>query len=230
MVEVNAVWWGVHIRAGLMMATLAAGAAAVYAGRPQLVKRFGARLEVAKFGARMEFFHIPALIGGQAPFLHYLWLGLGYYLWLRPSAMGLGYYLWLRPSIVQTTKHLMGENALTEIFQEHYRMEIAEGDEFLLSVWKRVMPRLQLAMRTVGIRAIGHASRRDNDYLQRILSEDVPRLRRQFARAIGDTAAVTPALQEKKKRKQKQEKNTTTKKKKKKKKKRRKKKKKKKKT
>eukprot|EP00001_Collodictyon_triciliatum_P168623 29831_6 len=54
-------------------------------------------------------------------------------------------------------------------------MEIAEGDEFLLSIWQRVMPRLQLAMRTVGIARIGMVTKRDNEYLTRILNEDVPR-------------------------------------------------------
>jgi hypothetical protein len=42
----------------------------------------------------------------------------------------------------------------------------------------------------VGIDSIGKATRQDTEKLSRIIKEDVPRLRRQFARAIGDPAAL----------------------------------------
>eukprot|EP00282_Hemiselmis_andersenii_P028934 CAMPEP_0169469530 /NCGR_PEP_ID=MMETSP1042-20121227/23526_1 /TAXON_ID=464988 /ORGANISM="Hemiselmis andersenii, Strain CCMP1180" /LENGTH=56 /DNA_ID=CAMNT_0009583007 /DNA_START=47 /DNA_END=214 /DNA_ORIENTATION=- len=56
-------------------------------------------------------------------------------------------------------------------------MEIANGDESLLSLWARAMPRVQLAMKTVGISAIGRVTRQDNDSLAKIVSVEVPSLR-----------------------------------------------------
>ncbi|EKX54199.1 hypothetical protein GUITHDRAFT_160834 [Guillardia theta CCMP2712] len=140
--------------------------AAVYKGKGDLIRRFG---------QRWDFMHWPVFIGGQT--------------------FSLMFYMFTAPRIKKVTAELTEDHNLTKLFEDNYRMQIAEGDEFLHSLWQRVMPRLQLAMRTVGIRAIGHAGRRDNEYLNRILNEDVPRLRRQFARAIGDTASVTPVLQ-----------------------------------
>ena len=74
--------------------------------------------------------------------------------------IGAVYYGLSYPQIARECETLAEADNLTRLFEENYRMEIAEGDEFLLSIWNRVMPRLQLAMRTVpdsGVRARTHA-------------------------------------------------------------------------
>jgi hypothetical protein len=63
--------------------------------------------------------------------------------------LGAVYYALSYPSIAQAGKELAADYNLTRLFENHYRMQIAEGDEFLLSIWNRVMPRLQLAMAAV---------------------------------------------------------------------------------
>eukprot|EP00802_Teleaulax_amphioxeia_P008870 Tamp_08881.p1 GENE.Tamp_08881~~Tamp_08881.p1 ORF type:complete len:538 (+),score=72.42 Tamp_08881:2-1615(+) len=164
--QVSRVWWRVHLEAFLFSASLAGLAGGVYLARGPLAERFG---------ERWQFMHLPFILGGQT--------------------LGLAYYAFSYPKIAAKCTELAQEDNLMGLFQDKYRMQIAEGDEFLLSIWNRVMPRLQLAMRTVGIGAIGHPGRKDDDYMKRILNEDVPRLRRQFARAIGDSASVTTILQ-----------------------------------
>ena len=75
------------------------------------------------------------------------------------QVIGAVYYGLSYPQIARECETLAEADNLTRLFEENYRMEIAEGDEFLLSIWNRVMPRLQLAMRTVpdsGVRARTH--------------------------------------------------------------------------
>jgi len=95
--QVSRVWWQVHLKALLCSASLAGIAGGVYFSRGALVERFG---------ERWQFMHLPILFGGQT-------LGAIYY--------GMSY-----PKIAQRSKELATDENLTRLFEDNYRMEIAE--------------------------------------------------------------------------------------------------------
>lgn len=78
-------------------------------------------------------------------------------------------------------RDLLTEDALSEQFRRLYGRQLAEGDEYVLALWKRVLPAVQVAVHTLGLGALPKLKASDFDAIDRILTKEVPELRRQCA-------------------------------------------------
>lgn len=76
---------------------------------------------------------------------------------------------------------LISDASLNDVFKLQYGREIADGDEFVLSLWKRVKPQLQLSIQTLGIDNVPKIKASDLAALDKIVRDDIPTLRRKAA-------------------------------------------------
>lgn len=81
----------------------------------------------------------------------------------------------------QLERDLLHEDTLTELFRRRYGRQLAEGDEYVLSLWKRVLPSLQVAVHTLGFSNLPKLKSSDIAALDKIVETDIPALRRQSA-------------------------------------------------
>lgn len=70
---------------------------------------------------------------------------------------------------------------MNEYFKMQYGRSIAEGDEFILSLWGRVLPQLQVSLRTIGMDNIPKVSASELKLIENILQVNIPKLRRDAA-------------------------------------------------
>ena len=121
-----------------------------------------------------------ALAGGGAAFFAF---AAG----LVPYAAGVGalslagaggtFYLGQRAR-AKAFAHACTDEGLTAAFRRCHVRELAEDDEFVLALWARVRPQLRVALVTAGAKGLPKVSGGDLARLERVRSEDVPRLRR----------------------------------------------------
>jgi hypothetical protein len=78
-------------------------------------------------------------------------------------------------------KNLLTQENLNDLFRRRYGRQLAEGDEYVLSLWKRVLTSVQLAIETLGFDALPKLKQSELDALKQILQKDIPSLRRQSA-------------------------------------------------
>ena len=78
---------------------------------------------------------------------------------------------------------MVSDAGLNDFFKSEYGREIAEGDEFALSLWKRVLPQLQVAIKALGIERMPKVSQSDFDSVRDIILTEIPKLRREAAPA-----------------------------------------------
>lgn len=81
----------------------------------------------------------------------------------------------------QLEKDLLHEDTLTELFRRRYGRQLAEGDEYVLSLWKRVLPCVQVAVHTLGFNHLPKLKPTELAALENIVAKDIPELRRQSA-------------------------------------------------
>ncbi|KAG9412968.1 EH domain-containing protein 1 [Aphanomyces cochlioides] len=86
-----------------------------------------------------------------------------------------------RNHLAELEKELTSEDGLTTHFRRLYGRQLAERDEFVFSIWRRVLPSLQVALNTLGFSKLPKVKPSELNALQTIIQEDVPRLRRQAA-------------------------------------------------
>ncbi|RHY33496.1 hypothetical protein DYB32_001608 [Aphanomyces invadans] len=79
------------------------------------------------------------------------------------------------------TRDLTSEDGLTQHFRRLYGRQLAERDEFVFSIWRRVLPSLQVALNTLGFSKLPKVKPAELKALQSIVNDDIPRLRRQAA-------------------------------------------------
>ena len=85
----------------------------------------------------------------------------------------------MKGSLKESERSLLSNSGLDELFQHEHVVEIAEGDEFLQSLWDRkVRPQLQIAMRTVGLSNYASVSGSNVRALNDIIDHEVPSLRK----------------------------------------------------
>ncbi|GLD98237.1 hypothetical protein PINS_up006934 [Pythium insidiosum] len=84
-------------------------------------------------------------------------------------------------ALEQLQRDLLHEDTLNEQFRRRYGRQLAEGDEYVLSLWKRVLPALQVSMHTLGFNALPKIKPSELDAIENILSKEIPALRRQCA-------------------------------------------------
>ena len=94
--------------------------------------------------------------------------------------------LYGQKALKQESVRLMETDALNSAYRRIYSSELAEKDEFTKVMWRRVREHLLRSFSSVDlVNVSGDLSARsrsaDLATLERILSEDVPRLRRQSA-------------------------------------------------
>lgn len=80
-------------------------------------------------------------------------------------------------------EHMLSVEGLNRYFSKCYARELAEGDEFISSVWRRIRDGLKLSLGTTGLGSMAVARASEIRELQRILEEEVPALRRVAAPA-----------------------------------------------
>ncbi|CAM9540380.1 unnamed protein product, partial [Heterosigma akashiwo] len=84
----------------------------------------------------------------------------------------------------EETEYLLSADGLNHMFEMCYASELAEGDEHVAAVWRRVRDGLKVALTAQGgPGGLPRVAARDLDALRRILEEDVPALRRLAAPA-----------------------------------------------
>nr|CCA19699.1 conserved hypothetical protein [Albugo laibachii Nc14] len=91
-------------------------------------------------------------------------------------------------SLQQLADNLLRDVSLNEDFQKHYGRQLADGDEYVLALWKRILPCVQLSIRTLGLRKIPKIKQAEIDQIESVLNHDIPALRRECAPA--DTSLV----------------------------------------
>jgi len=84
-----------------------------------------------------------------------------------------------RSSIKASEDLVISKDGLDSFFKETHMLNLAEGDEFLASLWEqRVCKQLQLALKTIGPDNIPALSNSDLNELDRILKEETASLRK----------------------------------------------------
>ena len=73
---------------------------------------------------------------------------------------------------------LMSDEGLNRIFDRVHATELSDNDEFVLSLWQRVRPQLQVAVETIGIGSIDKVTSKELSSIDHIINQEVPRLRR----------------------------------------------------
>ncbi|ETW09803.1 hypothetical protein, variant [Aphanomyces invadans] len=95
------------------------------------------------------------------------------------TASGLSWFY--RNHLAELEKDLTSEDGLTQHFRRLYGRQLAERDEFVFSIWRRVLPSLQVALNTLGFSKLPKVKPAELKALQSIVNDDIPRLRRQAA-------------------------------------------------
>jgi len=67
---------------------------------------------------------------------------------------------------------------LSASFQRTHPQEVSEADEYYASVWARIRDPLRLSLWRTGLADFPAVKKGEMEELQRILDEDIPRLRR----------------------------------------------------
>ena len=80
-------------------------------------------------------------------------------------------------------KHLFSSEGLDEVFRQSHVVSLAQNDEFIVSLWERVKPQLQVALRTMGPRGIPKVSSSDFADLDDVIDAQVPLLRKAATKA-----------------------------------------------
>uniref|UniRef100_M4BX01 Dynamin N-terminal domain-containing protein n=1 Tax=Hyaloperonospora arabidopsidis (strain Emoy2) TaxID=559515 RepID=M4BX01_HYAAE len=83
--------------------------------------------------------------------------------------------------MTQLERDLLHEDSLGELFRRRYGRQLAEGDEYVMSLWKRVLPSLQIAVHTLGFSMLPKLKNSEIAALDKIVSNEIPELRRQCA-------------------------------------------------
>lgn len=80
-------------------------------------------------------------------------------------------------------KYSSDETALDEKFRQVHHMSLAEGDDFVVSIWDLVKPQLQRSLNVLQFRQLPKLKSSELNDLDKILENDVPRLRRHSSRS-----------------------------------------------
>ncbi|KAE9296240.1 hypothetical protein PF008_g24054 [Phytophthora fragariae] len=98
------------------------------------------------------------------------------------SALASAGVVWHNSTVMaQLERDLLHEDSLGELFRRRYGRQLAEGDEYVMSLWKRVLPSLQVAAHTLGFSKLPKLKSSEIAALDNIVSNEIPALRRQCA-------------------------------------------------
>ncbi|KAL3798428.1 hypothetical protein HJC23_005081 [Cyclotella cryptica] len=95
------------------------------------------------------------------------------------TVLGVGGLRWFNSSkLKDVEEQLLSVEELSASFQRTHPREVSEADEFYASVWQRVRDPLRLSLWRTGLADFPAVKKADIQGLQRILDEEIPRLRR----------------------------------------------------
>lgn len=93
-----------------------------------------------------------------------------------------GGLIWNNSSSLEHLQNdLLRDETLSDLFRRRYGRQLAEGDEYVLSLWKRVLPGIQVAIHTLGFNSLPKLKTSELDAIEKILTKEIPELRRQCA-------------------------------------------------
>lgn len=95
------------------------------------------------------------------------------------TVLGVGGMHWFNSSkLKDVEEQLLSVEELSASFQRTHPQEVSEADEFYASVWQRVRDPMRLSMWRTGLADYPAVGKGEMGELQRILDEEIPRLRR----------------------------------------------------
>lgn len=95
------------------------------------------------------------------------------------TVLGVGGLSWYNTATLQRIEHrLTSTEELAATFQRVYAREVNDGDEYIASVWQRIRDPLKMALETQGLQSIPQVSNAELAALDKILSVEIPELRR----------------------------------------------------
>lgn len=80
--------------------------------------------------------------------------------------------------LVEEEKQMTSEEGLNNFFVENHRVELADGDEFIESLWLRTRPQLQIALKTKGLGNLAKIDSKTVGELDNVIGAEVNKLRR----------------------------------------------------
>ena len=80
--------------------------------------------------------------------------------------------------MAEATNQMTSTEGLYNFFKEEHRMELADGDEFIDSLWLRAQPQLSIALKTHGLGNVPHVDSKQVNELDDIIGNQVNELRR----------------------------------------------------
>ena len=90
--------------------------------------------------------------------------------------MGGGGLTTWKPKLIEEEK--MTSEGLNNFFGEKHRVELADGDEFIESLWQRTRPQLQIALKTRGLGNLAKVDSNTIGELDNVIGNEVNKLRR----------------------------------------------------
>lgn len=120
-------------------------------------------LGAALAGAGVYFAAPPQLMGGV----------------VAATVLGVGGMRWFNSTkLKDVEEQLLSVEELSASFQRTHTQEVSEADEFYASVWQRIRDPLRLSMLRTGLADFPPVTKGQLKELQKILDEEIPRLRR----------------------------------------------------
>jgi len=92
-----------------------------------------------------------------------------------------------RRLLLAKTEELSSSEGLTALFQKTHIRELADGDQFIISLWERVRPQLKQTLAIEALSALPKVHSSEMNQIEEIISKEVPYLRR--------LAAPTPNME-----------------------------------
>ena len=95
------------------------------------------------------------------------------------TVLGVGALVWFNSSrLKEVEKMLLTSEELGASFRRTHSREVGDADEFAASVWQRIRDPLRASLESIGLENFESVGNRDLEELNRILDEEIPRLRR----------------------------------------------------
>lgn len=95
------------------------------------------------------------------------------------TVLGVGGLTWFNQTKMKAVeRQLVSAEELSASFQRTHAREVSEADEFTTSVWQRIRDPLRMSLESLGLANMPSVSQGDLDAMNKILEQEIPRLRR----------------------------------------------------
>lgn len=89
-------------------------------------------------------------------------------------------------SLKDMARQLVSEQGLENIYRRLYARQIGESNGFVASLWRRVYQHIRIGVPAEEVSSISRLSKSERASVDRIINENIPRLRRQIAPSLTD--------------------------------------------